>query len=438
MNFKSDFLREFHERGFFSQITHEKELDSLMANEKITAYIGFDCTAKSLHAGSLIQIMILRLLQKHGHKPLVLLGGGTTKIGDPSGKDEARQVLNNENILENLTGIKKTLEKFITFGGGASNAILVNNDDWLKQLNYIDFLREIGRHFSINRMLSFDSVKLRLEREQPLSFLEFNYMILQAYDFYELNHKYNCRLQIGGSDQWGNIVNGVELTRRIAASKRHDFNSDNSGSPYLGGASGRVSAAMGVHNENHNVFGLTSPLLTTSDGKKMGKTANGAIWLDENMLSAFDYFQYFRNTTDADVGKFLRLFTDLEIAEIEKLEKLQDKETNKAKEILAFEATRICHGENKANEVLQKAREIFISKNSEAFEELNANLNEKLIDVIFASNAFESKGAIKKLIEGKAVKINDETILDIHQILEKLGEFELKIGKKKFFKLIVK
>ncbi len=413
MNFKSDFLKEFHQRGFFAATTHEKGLDQLFANEKVTAYIGFDCTAKSLHAGSLIQIMILRLLQKHGHKPLVLLGGGTTKIGDPSGKDEARQVLNDQQILENLTGIKKTLEKFITFGGGASNAILVNNDDWLKQLNYIDFLREVGRHFSINRMLSFDSVKLRLEREQPLSFLEFNYMILQAYDFYELNQKYNCRLQIGGSDQWGNIVNGVELTRRIAAAKNSK-------------------------NENHDVFGLTSPLLTTSDGKKMGKTANGAVWLDENMLSAFDYFQYFRNTNDADVGKFLRLFTDLEIAEIEKLEKLQDQEINKAKEILAFEATKICHGENKANEVLQKAREIFISKNSEAFEELNANLNEKLIDVIFASNAFESKGAIKKLIEGKAVKIDGETVLDIHQILEKAGEFELKVGKKKFFKLIVK
>lgn len=439
MNFKSDFLKEFYERGFFAATTHEKELDFLLANEKVTVYIGFDCTAKSLHAGSLIQIMILRLLQKHGHKPLVLLGGGTTKIGDPSGKDEARQVLNNQQILENLTGIKKILEKFITFGGGASNAVLVNNDDWLKQLNYIDFLREVGRHFSINRMLSFDSVKLRLEREQPLSFLEFNYMILQAYDFYELNQKYNCRLQIGGSDQWGNIINGVELTRRIAAAKEaKNTNSEGSGSPLFKGGRADALAPRGLHQDKYEVFGLTSPLLTTSDGKKMGKTANGAVWLDENMLSAFDYFQYFRNIADADIGKFLRLFTDLEIAEIEKLEKLQDQEINKAKEILAFEATKICHGENKANEVLQKAREIFISKNSDAFEELNGNLNEKLIDVVFASNAFESRGAIKKLIEGKAVKIDGETILNIHQILEKSGEFELKIGKKNFFKLIVK
>ncbi len=348
MNFKSEFssnfLQEFSARGFLAQCTHLNELDELMASQSITAYIGFDCTAKSLHAGSLIQIMILRLLQKHGHKPIVLLGGGTTRIGDPSGKDEARQVLDDAKILENLTGIKKTLEKFIAFGGGASNAMLVNNDDWLRHLNYIDFLREVGRHFSINRMLTFDSVKTRLEREQPLSFLEFNYMILQAYDFYELNRKYSCALQIGGSDQWGNIVNGVELTRRISAK---------------------------------DSFGLTSPLLTTADGKKMGKTADGAIWLDPSMLSAFDYFQYFRNTHDADVIKFLKLFTDLELGEIEKLSELKDQEINKAKEILAFEAVKICHGEKAANEALQKAREIFISKNSAAFEEKEIALGTK-------------------------------------------------------------
>lgn len=406
MNFKSDFLREFFERGFFAQATHAKELDEIFSNEKITAYIGFDCTAKSLHAGSLIQIMILRLLQKHGHKPIVLLGGGTTRIGDPSGKDEARQVLSDEKISENLSGIRKTLEKFISFGGGASNAILVNNDDWLRHLNYIDFLREVGRHFSINRMLTFDSVKSRLEREQPLSFLEFNYMILQAYDFFELNQKYNCRLQIGGSDQWGNIVNGVELTRRISAKES---------------------------------FGLTSPLLTTTDGKKMGKTAEGAVWLDESMLTPFDYFQYFRNTHDADVEKFLKLFTDLEISEIEKL---RDSNINSAKEILAFEATKICHGEKIANEVLQKAREIFVAKNSSAFEEkiisIGGEKNKKLTEIIFEIGAAESKGAAKKLIEGKGVKINGDTVLDVHHSITESGEFELSVGKKKFFKILIK
>lgn len=405
MNFKSEFLREFSARGFLAQCTHLNELDELMAREPITAYIGFDCTATSLHAGGLIQIMILRLLQKHGHKPIVLLGGGTTRIGDPSGKDEARQVLSDAKILENLTGIKKTLEKFITFGGGASNAMLVNNDDWLRHLNYIDFLREVGRHFSINRMLTFDSVKTRLEREQPLSFLEFNYMILQAYDFYELNKKYRCVLQMGGSDQWGNIVNGVELTRRIAAKE---------------------------------CFGLTSPLLTTADGKKMGKTVDGAVWLDESMLSAFDYFQYFRNTHDADVIKFLKLFTDLELGEIEKLAELKDQEINKAKEILAFEAVKICHGEKAANEALQKAREIFISKNAAAFEEKEIAVGTKLTDVIFEIGAAESKGAAKKLIEGKAVKINNEAVTDIQFTISQKEDFELSVGKKKFFKIIVK
>lgn len=413
MNFKSEFLREFSERGFFAQTTHAQELDELLSGEKITAYIGFDCTAKSLHAGSLIQIMILRLLQKHGHKPLVLLGGGTTKIGDPSGKDESRQVLDDSKISENLSGIRKTLEKFIAFGGGASNAVLVNNDDWLRHLNYIDFLREVGRHFSINRMLTFDSVKTRLEREQPLSFLEFNYMILQAYDFYELNQKHNCRLQIGGSDQWGNIVNGVELTRRIAAAKNEK-------------------------NEMREVFGLTSPLLTTADGKKMGKTADGAVWLDAEMLSPFDYFQYFRNTHDADVGKFLRLFTDLEIPEIKNLEKLEGQEINKAKEILAFEATKICHGEKTANEVLQKAREIFMSKNSAAFEVKEVSVGKKLTEILKEIGAVDSGSEAKRLIEGKAVKINGEAVSNLNHLIEKTGEFDLSVGKKKFFKILVK
>ncbi len=407
MNFKSEFLREFFARGFFAQATHADELDQIFAKEQVTAYIGFDCTAKSLHAGSLIQIMILRLLQKHGHKPLVLLGGGTTKIGDPSGKDEARQVLGEEKIAENLAGIRKTLEKFISFEG-KSAAVLVNNDDWLKNLNYLEFLRDIGRHFSINRMLTFDSVKTRLEREQPLSFLEFNYMILQAYDFYELNKNHNCRLQIGGSDQWGNIVNGVELTRRVAAK---------------------------------DAFGLTSPLLTTADGKKMGKTADGAVWLDETMLTPFDYFQYFRNTHDADVGKFLKLFTDLSLEEIAELEKLKDQEINKAKEILAFEAVKICHGEKAANEVLQKAREIFVAKNSAAFEEkeisLGADGSKKLIEIMKEIGSVESNGEAKKLIEGKAVKINGEAVLDVQLAIKEIGKFDLAVGKKKFFKINV-
>ncbi len=412
MNFKSKFLQEFQERGFLAQATHANELDDILNGQKITAYIGFDCTAKSLHVGSLIQIMILRLLQKHGHKPLVLLGGGTTKIGDPSGKDEARNILSEEKITENLGGIKKTLEQFISFEG-LSAAVLVNNNDWLKDLNYIDFLRDFGKHFSVNRMLSFDSVKLRLEREQPLSFLEFNYMILQAYDFYELNLKHGCRLQIGGSDQWGNIVNGVELTRRVAAA-----NDDK--------------------NKSREVFGLTSPLLTTADGKKMGKTADGAVWLDADMLSPFDYFQYFRNSHDADVIKFLKLFTDLEIAEIKNLENLKDQEINKAKEILAFEATKICHGEKIAAEVLQKAREIFLNKNANAFEAKEIKgVGKKLIEIIKEIGAVESNGEAKRLIEGRAVKINGEAVLDVNLVIEKVGDFELAVGKKKFFRVFV-
>ncbi len=440
MNFKSPFLQEFFARGFFAQATHANELDQILATQKITAYIGFDCTAKSLHAGSLIQIMILRLLQKHGHKPLILLGGGTTKIGDPSGKDEARQVLSEEKIAENLTGIKKNLKKFISFEG-INGAVLVNNDDWLKNLNYLDFLRDVGRHFSINRMLTFDSVKTRLEREQPLSFLEFNYMILQAYDFYELNKNYECRLQIGGSDQWGNIVNGVELTRRIATVQMFK----NANKPEIEPDWERAhsqKARIFDNNIHFNSFGLTSPLLTTADGKKMGKTSDGAIWLDETMLSPFDYFQYFRNTHDADVVKFLKLFTDLSLEEIAKLENLKDQEINKAKEILAFEAVKICHGEKTAIEILQKAREIFVAKNTAAFEKKEIYLGEekakKLVDIIFEIGACESKSAAKKLIEGKAVKINGEAVLDVQYAVAKTDDFELSIGKKKFFKILVK
>jgi len=420
MNPKSEFLQEFNSRGYYAQCTNLAKLDQILSQKKITAYVRFDCTAKSLHAGSLIQIMILRLLQKHGHSPIILLGGGTTKVGDPSGKDKARQVLSQENINENLFGIKKTLEKFISFNGEAK-AIIVNNDQWLNNLNYIDFLRDIGSHFSINRMLSFESVKSRLEREQPLSFLEFNYMILQAYDFIELHKKFNCILQIGGSDQWGNIVNGIELWRRTSFNNNKKDNLDT--------------------NYNDEIFGLTSPLLTTSDGKKMGKTSDGAIWLDSEMFKPFDYFQYFRNIDDKDVIKFLKLFTDLEITEIEKLQKLKDQEINKAKEILAFEATKICHGEQIAKEILQKTHEIFLNKNSNLFEEIKVSFNnqnsKKLIDIIFESKITESKGDAKRLIEGKAVKINNQLVEDINHIITNTNDFELSIGKKKFYKIII-
>jgi tyrosyl-tRNA synthetase len=419
MNFKSQFLQELNWRGFISQITHLEELDQILTKEKITAYVGFDCTAKSLHAGSLIQIMMLRIMQKYGHRPIALLGGGTTKIGDPTGKDEARKILSDEEINQNLIGIRNTLSKFITFDSGASAAIMANNNDWLANLNYIDFLREIGRYFSINRMMSFDSVKLRLEREQNLSFLEFNYMILQAYDFYILHQKHNCILQFGGSDQWGNIVNGVELIRRMNILENH-----------------KKSAAT---------FGLTSILITTADGKKMGKTVNGAVWLDDQMLSPYEYFQYFRNISDADVKKFLKLFTDLGQDEISQLASLKDQEINKAKEILAFEVTKICHGDKKAELALQKAREIFVSKSNDAYEIKEIMLDDnqktngiKLADIIYAIDASPSKSEAKKLIKAQAIKINGQKIADEHFNITNFEAFDLAVGKKKFFKIIFK
>lgn len=417
MNLKSKFLQEFFDRGYLAQCTDIESLDNILATKKISAYIGFDCTAQSLHAGSLIQIMILRLLQKHQHKPIILLGAGTTKIGDPSGKDEARQVLNDQIILKNLTGIKTTLEKFVSFNGDNS-AILVNNDQWLNNINYLEFLRDIGRHFSINRMLTFDSVNTRLQRQQPLSFLEFNYMILQAYDFVELRKKYNCILQIGGSDQWGNIINGVELWRRLNAVENLDNSAD--------------SIAQ------KEIFGLTSQLLTTSDGKKMGKTANGAVWLDSSMLSPFDYFQYFRNTSDQDVIKFLKLFTDLELLQIAQFENLSAQELNPIKEILAFETTKICHGEEIAKDVLQKSREIFLNKNIQAFEHKIINCqgeSKKLVEIIIEINAAASRSDAKRLIEGKAVKVNDKLIEDINLVFNSNQQIEIVIGKKKHFRV---
>ena len=324
--YRSDFIRAVVDRGFLHQCTDLDALDALAAENNVTAYIGFDCTAPSLHAGSLVSIMLLRTFQQTGHKPIVLMGGGTSKVGDPSGKDESRQLLSEEDINANMAGIREVFAKFLKFGEGPTDALMINNAEWLDGLGYIPFLREYGRHFSVNRMLSFDSVKVRLDREQPLSFLEFNYMILQAYDFLELSRRHNCTLQMGGSDQWGNIVNGVELARRL---------------------------------DNKTAYGLTTPLLTTSSGAKMGKTAEGAIWLNADMLSPYDYWQYWRNTEDDDVGRFLKLFTELPLDEIARLDSLEGAELNDAKKILATEITKLCHGEAAALEAADTARKTF-------------------------------------------------------------------------------
>src|SRR5215217_8962194 len=324
--YRSSFLKLLAERGYIHQLTDAEALDSLAAREIVPGYIGFDATAPSLHVGSLVQIMMLRRMQQTGHKPIVLMGGGTTKVGDPTGKDESRKLLTDAEIDANIAGIRRVFERFLTFGDGPTDAVMVNNDDWLGKLGYVPFLRDTGRHFTINRMLSFDSVRIRLEREQPLTFLEFNYMILQAYDFLELSRRSGCRLQIGGSDQWGNIVNGIELGRRI---------------------------------DGTELYGVTSPLITTADGAKMGKTAQGAVWLNAELLSPYDYWQFWRNTQDADVGRFLRLFTDLPLDEIARLEALPGSEINLAKKQLATEATRLCHGDAAALAAAETARQTF-------------------------------------------------------------------------------
>ena len=403
------FLKEFKDRGFFYQCTNEDELSSLMDKEKIKAYIGFDCTAESLHVGSLLQIMCLRLLQKNGHRPIVLLGGGTTRIGDPSGKDKTRKILSEDEIERNIKNIKNILKKFLDNDDPETKPIFVNNYTWLKDLNYISFLRDIGKHFTINRMLTFDSVKLRLDREQSLSYMEFNYMILQAYDFLELNKKENCVLQIGGSDQWGNIVNGVELIKRYS---------------------------------NNQSYGLTTPLITLATGAKMGKSENGAIWLDEKFLSAYDYWQFWRNTDDRDVIKFLKNFTDLEIEEIKKIE---NDNINDLKILLANETTSMLHGEDAAKNSEQAAKEAFSGNTlgsslpSIKIDPKNIDNKFDIIDLIILSKLEKSKSEIRRLIKGNGVKINDEIISDEKLIITNNffneNYLKLSIGKKRHLKI---
>ncbi|MFT3978554.1 MAG: tyrosine--tRNA ligase [Sphingomonas bacterium] len=377
---KSDLLRLLSERGYVHQMTDAAALDALAAKQVVPGYIGFDPTAPSLHVGSLVQIMLLRRLQQTGHKPIVLMGGGTGKIGDPSFKDEARKLLGLDGINANIASIKRIFERFLTFGDGPSDAIMLDNAEWLDRLEYIPFLREVGQHFSVNRMLSFDSVKLRLDREQSLSFLEFNYMILQAYDFRELSQRAGCRLQMGGSDQWGNIVNGVELTRRM---------------------------------DGVEVFGVTTPLITTADGGKMGKTVSGAVWLHEDQLPHFDYWQFWRNTDDRDVGRFLRLFTDLPLDEIARLEALDGAEINEAKKILANEATAMCRGRDAAEQAAETARRTFEEGASgDALPTFAASGEVALVDALVGLGFCASKGEARRLIKQGGARVGGEKVSD--------------------------
>ena len=408
-NIKSEFLKTISERGFIHQCTDMDVLDSNANTQMLTAYVGYDATADSLHIGNLVSIMMLYWMQKTGHQPIVLMGGGTTKVGDPSGRDETRRLLSDIQINENITQIKKTFDNFLDFGSLNNKALLVNNSDWLDELKYIQFLRDVGQHFTINRMLSFDSVKLRLGREQPLTFLEFNYMILQAYDFLELAKRYNCSLQMGGSDQWGNIINGVELGRRFS---------------------------------NRSLYGLTSPLITTSSGAKMGKTASGAVWLNSERFSPYDYWQFWRNTEDGDVARFLKLFTTLPMNEIKKLEVLEGAEINEAKKILATQATQLIHGVEAANAAAQTAHETFELDNSAvslptidiSLEDLSSGI--PVFSLLTTSGLTQSNSESRRLIKGGGCRINDSSIKDEMTIigtekLDKNGFIKISAGKKR-------
>ena len=403
------FLKEFKDRGYFYQCTSEDELSKLLDKEKIKGYIGFDCTAESLHVGSLLQIMCLRLMQKHGHRPIVLIGGGTTRIGDPSGKDKTRKILTEEEIEKNIKNIEKILKNYLDNNDPKSKPIFVNNYSWLKGLNYISFLRDIGKHFTINKMLTFESVKTRLDREQSLSYMEFNYMILQAYDFLELNKKENCALQIGGSDQWGNIVNGTELIKR---------------------------------HSNKQAYGLTTPLITLASGSKMGKTETGAIWLDKKLLSPYDYWQFWRNIDDRDVVKFLKMFTDLNVDEINKI---KDEDINQLKIKLANEATSMLHGKDEALSAEKTAKKTFeensLGENLPSIDiQLKDGSSINIIDLIIFSKIENSKSEIRRLIKAKGIKINNETVNDEKFLIQKKlfdkdSFLKLSIGKKKHLKI---
>lgn len=411
---RSDFIQVLVERGFLHQATDLDALDQLAATERLTAYIGFDATADSLHVGSMVQIMMLRWLQKTGHRPIALLGGGTSKVGDPSFRDESRPLLTDDLLAKNIEGIRQSLSGFFEIDDAGKKGLMVNNADWLDHLNYIQLLRDYGQHFTINRMLTFDSVKLRLEREQPLTFLEFNYMIMQAYDFVELARRFDCRLQMGGSDQWGNIVNGVELGRRV---------------------------------EGRTLFGLTTPLMTTTSGAKMGKTAAGAVWLNKDRLSDFDYWQFWRNTEDDDVGRFLKLFTDLPLDEIAKLEALEGAEINEAKKRLAFEATKLCRGHPAAEEAAKAAGSVFeagahgldglptveIDDN-----ELAAGIN--ILELLQRSGLVMSKGEARRLIRGGGARLNDDRISDEELVVDakdlRDGALKLSSGKKRHIRVL--
>jgi tyrosyl-tRNA synthetase len=407
--FKSDFLRTLKERGFIHQISDERGLDDMFAKETVTAYIGFDPTAPSLHAGSLIQIMMLHWMQKTGHRAISLMGGGTGMVGDPSFKEEARQLMTVDTIEGNIASIKRVFSNYLNYGDGPKDALMINNAEWLRSLNYLEFLRDVGKHFSVNRMLSFDSVKTRLDREQSLSFLEFNYMILQAYDFVELAKRYDCRLQMGGSDQWGNIVNGIDLGHRM-------------GTPQL--------------------YALTSPLLTTSSGAKMGKSATGAVWLNADMLSAYDFWQYWRNTEDADVSRFLKLYTTLPMDEIARLSALGGSEINEVKKILATEVTAILHGREAAEQAAETARKTFeeggLSENLPSVDipagELDSGIG--LLSLMVRAGLAGSNGEARRHVQGGAVRINDEAVSDERRLIDSGeittdGVIKLSLGKKK-------